>query len=287
MRSPVLPLLLVLACSGEVEPVRGLETRVHLDRTEVRVGDAVGVTIEIDAPEGFEVEVPAAPPSDERFLTEQVERLEPLWLPGGLRHRILWRLRARSVGEHHLPEIGVPLLRPDGRIDRLPIGGIPLPVRSVRSELPEREAYFDLRPPPTPRGSSAWVWVGAGGALLAGLAVFLLHRRSAGARELESDRVGPLALRALSGLDAALRTEDGRLLADQLAHVLREFVRDRWTVEGQGWTPEELPAEVDDPIAAALHRIDEARFARRPERGPLLEAVSAVQTHLANVGHSH
>ena len=123
MRTLALLCVALLACADEQASFEGIQTRLFVDRTEAQVGDAIGVTIEIETPEGFRLEKPAPPPPDERFLTESLEPLEPLEVPGGTQHRLLWTVRARSVGEHRLPHVDVPLVFPDGRTQALPVGG--------------------------------------------------------------------------------------------------------------------------------------------------------------------
>ena len=101
-------LVVTSGCTESTPEFRGIHTRIYVDRTEARVGDLLGVTVEVDTPEGFAVEAPDAPPSDEHFVTDRVERLRPVEIPGGVRHRILWSLRPRTVGDHRLPELSVP-----------------------------------------------------------------------------------------------------------------------------------------------------------------------------------
>ena len=48
-------LLALVGCEQPTAAIPGLQTRVYIDRTEARVGDAIGVTIEIETPEGFDV----------------------------------------------------------------------------------------------------------------------------------------------------------------------------------------------------------------------------------------
>jgi hypothetical protein len=283
MRGPTLGLALVavLACGEEATPVIGIETRIFVDRTEATVGDPIGVTIEIDTPEGFHVEPPASPPGDESFLSERVELLDPVWLSSGVRHRVVWTLRARSVGEHRLPELPVPISWPDGHIQPLPVGGIPLPVRSVREEVPGRQAYFDIRPAPPLRDRPAWVWVAAGAALLAAIG-FLLYRR-AGVGGGETDEPAPHLREALAGIQSALAETEPRALAARVGAVLGDLVRGRWSIGGEAWTPEELPNEVDEEIVTALRALEGERFSSRPRREIVLETCRAVQAHLADV----
>jgi len=75
---------------------------------------------------------------------------------------VLWTLRAKLVGEQSLPSLQIPLVHPEGRIEPLPVGGVPFAVVSVSAELPEREVFFDLRDPPPPQ--APWTAYYLGGA---------------------------------------------------------------------------------------------------------------------------
>ena len=262
-----------LACAGcdaQAPPRVGLQTRVVVDRTDTRVATPIGVTIEIETPEGFGVERPTPPPPDERFHTDSVERLEPVLVPGGMRFSLLWTLRARAPGDMRLPELSVPLVRPDGSVLALPIGGIPIRVDAVRSEFPERIAYFDIRPPPPDTGGlpREWLYGGAAAGLaLAGLAVFWLRQR---ARETGLPDPDALAARAAAALEEALGEDDARALATRLHGVLAELVATRFALASAAATPAELPAAVDRRMVAVLEGLDGARFSRAPERAAVL-----------------
>jgi hypothetical protein len=276
-----------LGCEERSVPMRGIQTRLYVDRTEVRVGDEIGVTIEIETPELFTVETPASPPSDERFFTERVQRLEPLGIPGGMRHRVVWTLRARTVGEHQLPELSIPLVRPDGAIQRLPVGAVPLPVVSIQEEIPGRTVYFDIQPPPPLEGGSVWGWLATGGTLLVALAGLLLYRRRITARPAPGPAPALLARETIGEIDRVLTETDPRALACRGVDVLGGFVERRWALEARGWTPEELPPEVDASIAAALRELEAVRFARAPRREPVFEALRTARTYLTHVSRNH
>lgn len=269
-----LGLALALGCAEEPRPRAGIETRVSVDRSEARVGDRVAVTVAIETPPGYRVELPG-PPIARAFETERVESLDPLRSPGALTHRLRWTLRAREVGDRELPALQVPLVRPDGTVQPLVVGGVPLPVRSVMAELPERRAVFDIRPPPPLAPSRLAAWLGGAAVLaaLAGLGVWALRRRRApepapDAREL--------ARAALAALERALLDRAGRLepreLASVLAAPLWELVATRFGVATEAATPAELPPDVDPELRAALHALECARFERAPAREPVVAA---------------
>jgi hypothetical protein len=268
------------ACAAEERGVPGIQTRVFVDRTEARVGDAVGVTIEIETPPGFRLDRPAPPAPDERFLTESLEPLEPLDVPGGRRHRLVWTVRARSVGEHRLPHVDVPLVFPDGRTKALPVGGVPLPVRSVRDELPDQETYFDIRPPPEVASRLTWVLIAAGaggfGALLA-LVLFLV-RRSGEAEPAPSGEA--LAREAIEAIEAALAEPDPRALAAGVATALYAYAGRRFEVETISAVPDELEARVDATLVDLLRGLDRARFGPDSARRRVLETASSARAYL-------
>jgi hypothetical protein len=253
-----------VACGEPAAPRLGIETRVFVDRAEARVGDPVGVTVEIDTPPGFAIEPPSAPPPNAGFATSQVEMLEPVPIEGGLRHRVLWTLLARDVGEHQLPELRVPLVHPDGRIQPLPAGGTPLAVRSVGAEFPGREAFFDIREAPVAAPSRAPFLVGAGVVAVLALlgAIVVRHRREVAAHAGPSPSA--LAHRTLAALDGVADQSDVRALAADIQAPVWRFVEARWDVPAVTSTPGELPTRVDTELAEVLQTLERARFVREP-----------------------
>ncbi len=268
--APLLAVALVASCAPEEPPVDGIQTRVFVDRSDARVGDLVGVTIEIETPANFAIEPPSAPAAGPGFVTQSVEALAPVETSRGLRHRVLWTLRARAVGDHSLPELQIPLVEPDGEIRPFPVGGLPLAVRSVRTELPERAVFFDIRdPPPTDPGRGP-LYIGAGVIAVAALLAALVVRHR---RELAAN-AGPdpiaLARRILAELDSARQEPEVRPLAARAQAALWHFVEARWNVLAAAATPAELPERVDPVVAEALGELECARFTRVPERARVL-----------------
>ncbi|MFI5314836.1 MAG: hypothetical protein ACHQ6T_03990 [Myxococcota bacterium] len=264
-----LALLLALAACGRAEPpALGLGARVTLDRSEARVGDPIGVTVEVETPAGYSLQAPPAPSSGP-FASESVELVAPIPVPGGLRHHLLWTLRAREVGDQSLPWIEIPLVRPDGNVQPLRVGGVPLAVRSVKADLPERAAVFDIRVAPPERPTPLWVWALA--ALGAGLAsaVFRALRRRARASEVRAGRVTTAGRAALVLLDGIESERDPRGAAARVRAALLGFVSGVWNVETSAVTPRELPAEVDGDIVQILGGLDAARFAASPAHAPI------------------
>jgi hypothetical protein len=280
MRALALVCTVLLACAGEEPSLQGIQTRLFVDRTEARVGDAVGVTIEIETPEGFRLEKPAPPAPNERFLTESLEPLEPLEVPGGTQHRLLWTLRARSVGEHRLPNVDVPLVFPDGRTEPLPVGGVPLPVRSVRDELPERDAYFDIRPPPDPTSGPIWALIAAGvgglGALL--VLTFAVARRRGAVEPPPSEEM--LAREAIEAIEAALAESEPRALASSVGLALYAFAGGCFEIETASAVPEDLETRVDARLVELLRELDRARFGPGLPRESVLETARTARAYL-------
>lgn len=256
--------LAIAACSGEAEPVRGLQVRVHLDRAQARVGDPVGVTVEIDTPPGFSVGRPDPPSGGGAFTTESIEPGPRLELPGGLRHRVLWTLRAKRVGDQSLPRLDVPLVHPEGRIVPLPVGGVPFEVASVIAELPEREVFFDLRDPPPPEAPRGAYYVGG-----ATLALLALVFGAAWWRRRHGVLGGPpdprvLAGEALAALRAADEIAEARPRADRFSAALRAYASERWALPGEGRIPTEFEPAVAEAIVDLMRRLDSERFAAAP-----------------------
>jgi hypothetical protein len=275
---------IVAACAETEPPAPTLRTRVAVDRTEMRVGDAVGVTVEVETPAGFSVEAPATPPPDENFVTESLERLDPVALPTGIRHRLLWRLRARSVGDRSLPSLQVPLVWPDGRTQPLPVGSIPLLVGSVRDEIPERDVFFDVQPAPESEARGRWVWLGGGLALAGLVGLVLVGRR----RRRSAPPAGPslLELRrsAAVALEEALSESDPRRLARCLALAVWGFVERRFGVDPRATTPQELPGAVDADLRELLVRLEGERFRRSPRRDQVLRLGREARQWFGDVG---
>src|SRR5262249_36012447 len=158
------------------------------------------VTVEVETPDGYTIQQPVAPGAD-AFESDGLELIPPVAVPGVLRHHLLWKVRAREVGDHALPWLDVPVVRPDGAVQPLRVGGVPLAVRSVVTELPAREAVFDIRAAPPDRPTPLWVWGLWALALGLGWLVFRgLRARARRARE-RAGRVAAAGRAALARLD--------------------------------------------------------------------------------------
>ena len=270
-------LLCALGCAADPAPAarQGLEARIALDRSEARVGDRLGVTIEVDVPAGFEVQTPFLPASA-AFLTDGIESAPA---PAGTHRRVLlWTVRPREVGDQRLPELAIPVTTPGGELQQLVLAGLPLRVLSVRPELPPREASFDIRPAPAleREGLPAWPWLGAL-ALAAALAWSAVRRsrsRSADPRQLARSSLAALA---------AARGAPPRAAASLGARALRAFAARRWEIDLEARTAGELGAPIAEALCAPLAALERARFARAPLASDVTSSLDAAAEYLSDV----
>ncbi len=273
-----------LGCRETVEVVSGIGARVTLDRSSASVGEPIGVTVEVETPAGFALQTPPAP-GDGPFASDSVRVIEPISTPTGLRHHLLWVVRAREVGDQTLPWLEIPLVRPDGAVQPLRVGGVPLAVRSVRAELPEREAVFDIRSAPPIEPTPLWVWALCAASV--GLAVlgWRALRRRARALQAQSSRIADAGQAALAALAEAERDGDARSFAERVRAALLAFVGGVWSVDTASATPSELPASVDRELVGILGTLELARFARRPALPPLTPLASQARERVRHVAN--
>ena len=280
----VLAAALALACDDVKTPEAGIGARVTVDRSVARVGDPIGVTIEIETPPGFTLQTPPAP-GDGPFASDSVTLVAPITTSAGLRHHLLWIVRAREVGDQTLPWLEIPLVQPDGAVRPLRVGGVPLAVRSMLAELPAREAVFDIRTAPPVEPTPLWVWaLVAAGLALAVLAVRALRRRAQTLRATTT-RLADVGRAALAELGEAERAADARVFAQRVRTALLDFVASVWTVDTTSATPAELPAAVDLELVRILHAVELARFAPWPALGPLAPLASKARERVRHVAN--
>lgn len=278
-------LALVTAACGEVAiPEPGIGARVTLDRSRARVGDPIGVTVEVETPDGFALQTPSAP-SDAAFASDSVRLVEPVRTDTGLRHHLLWVVRAREVGELALPWLEIPLLGSDGELRPLRVGGIPVSVRSVRADLPERAAVFDIRAAPAIAPTPVWVWIAVALAIAAGSTALRALRRRARALRQATTRLEATGRRALAELGDPDRDADARAAAGAMRAALLEFVAGVWGIDTSSATPAELPAAVDRELVRVLAALERARFAKRPRLEPVAELASTARERVRNVAN--
>lgn len=275
---------LAVAC-GDAAPVEpGIGARVTLDRSEARVGDPIGVTVEIETPPGFALQTAPAP-SDGPFASDSVTAIAPIVTPAGLRHHLLWIVRAREVGDLTLPWLEIPLVRPDGAVQPLRVGGVPLAVRSVRADLPAREAVFDIRTAPPVEPTPLWVWaLGVAGLALGILAVRAIRRRAQTLRAATT-KLEDAGRAAITRLAEAEQDADARAFAERVRDALLVFVAGVWSVDTSSATPAELPTAVDRELVNILSALELARFAPRPARAPLSPLASLARERVRHVAN--
>ena len=276
--------LALAACGRDVTPALGIGARVTLDRSETRVGEPIGVTVEVETPAGYALQTPPAPSTGE-FASDSVQLVPPIAVPGGLRHHLLWTVRARAVGEQELPWLDIPLVRPDGAVQALHVGGMPLPVLSVKADLPERAAVFDIRTAPPQKPVAPWVFALGAAAALAVVLGFRAARRRALAAEVAAGQVASAGRAALAALEGVEGDADARSFAGRVRAALLGFVAACWHLNTASVTPRELPAEVDGEIASILSGLERARFARRPERSGLADVAERARERVRHVAN--
>jgi len=280
----LLAALSALACREALEPASGIGARLALDRVETEVGDPVGVTIEIDTPEGYRVQTPPAPAGGP-FASDPVKLVPPIQIPGGLRHALLWTVRAREVGDQALPWLDIPLVRADGAVLPLRVGGVPLPVRSVRADAPRREAVFDLREAPPEPPTAWWVYALVLAGVVSALWLGRTLRRRARAAQARASRVGDAGRAALAALAEAESSDDARSFASRVRTALLGFIGRVWSVDTASATPEELGLPVDRELVRILSAVERARFAPRPELPPLLPLAGEARERVRHVAN--
>jgi hypothetical protein len=209
----------------------------------------------------------------------------PIATKAGLRHHLLWVVRAREVGDQTLPWLEIPLVRPDGAVQPLRVGGVPLAVRSVRADLPERTAVFDIRAAPPIAPTPIWVWtLGAAGIALAVLAGRALRRRAQVLRATTT-KLAEAGRAALTQLGEAEQSADARDFAERVRGALLIFVAGVWSVDTASATPDELPAAVDRELVRILQSLELARFAPRPALTPLAPLASEARERVRHVAN--
>jgi len=271
-----------LACADFREraqaPLEPFEVRSAVDRVEAYVGDSIGVSIELDLPDGYVASLPR-PDASAEFETEALEPVTPFRVEGGVRYAFKWRLRARSPGVQAIPSLRVPVrleapaptggssaspLSPaagsDGRAGDayadLRTASLPLNVRSVRAELAARDVLFDIRA--APRGSNEVTYAMLAGILVAfGWAGWAMLRSRPSVNSAQLERLREEILARLESAPDDITSERLR----DLRGMLRRFVQLRFGLQGASWTPAELSLGVDARTRALIAELEQVCFA--------------------------
>jgi hypothetical protein len=273
-----------VACGDAATIEPGIGSRITLDRSEARVGDPIGITVEVETPRGFALQTPPAP-SDGPFASDSVTAVAPIVTTTGLRHHLLWIVRAREVGDLILPWLEIPLVRPDGAVQPLRVGGVPLAVRSVRADLPAREVVFDIRTAPPVEPTPLWVWLLAAAGIATPILAVRALRRRAQALRAATTKVADAGRAALARLDAAEQDADARAFSERVRSALMAFVASVWSVDTSSSTPAELPPAVDRELVRILQALELARFAPRPVLTPLAPLASMARERVRHVAN--
>jgi len=170
-------------------------------------------------------------------------------------------------------------------VQLLRVGGVPLLVRSVRAELPAREAVFDIRTAPPDLPTPLWVWALAAAGL--GLAVFTVRaiRRRARVLRAATSALADAAQVALEALDEAERSADARGFAASVRAALLPFIARVWHVDAARATPAELTQPVDAEFVRILQTLELARFAPRPVLAPLQPLATQARERVRHVAN--
>jgi hypothetical protein len=158
-------------------------------------------------------------------------------------------------------------------------------VLSVKAQVPERAAVFDIRAAPPQEPIPFWAWALGAAAAVALVAGFRAARRRALAAEVAAGRIGTAGQAALAALEGVESDSDARSFAGRVRTALLGFVAACWSVNTASVTPRELPAEVDGEIAHILGGLDAARFARRPQRADLADVAERARERVRHVAN--
>jgi hypothetical protein len=292
----IMALLLLVA---DPEPGRQPVTaKATVSKTEVPIGEAFEVRVEVAGPPGTTWTFPA------ETGDESVElRIEPDAIPlePGAAQPTTRRYRAAAfaIDEVRVPSIAISYRTPDGSSGEARTEPIPLRVLSVLPKDPKQQALADVRPPVALAvGWPFWVAVTGALALAAGAAFFVVGRRRR-RRSAEAPRAAEVppdaeALASLARLEASglLASDDLRAFYIDLSEVVKRYLERRLAAPVLEMTSSETAVFLrDHPKArdvAALVRdlttaADRVKFARGrglqdEARRHLREARSAVQT---------
>lgn len=289
------PLSALLACALVTAPAAAQQVRSALTADTVRVGDVLGVAVQVDLPRGAELIVPdtLALSGDLENAARKRVRVDSL-ADGTLRHLVTYPITVWRPGQFPLPAIQVMVRSARGE----QVLDAPLPVVNVLSVLPADTTGVEAKPPRDVWGASRLWWPLAVLALLvlAALAVLIWwwrRRRPSVERLVEPmvPAIPPLewALAELARIRGSgwLERGDYRRFYSALSETLRRYTA---LLDGS-WSTDLTTRELDlrmrqsnaEPGAlhAILDRADFVKFARhQPDRESAAQDLEAAQRWL-------
>ena len=240
----------------------------------VRVGEPVTLRLEVDLPAGSVPHFPELTITNPGASLAQVH-LEPM--------AVEYVFTFWELGRVVLPGIPVKIVAPDGSEKIIQTDSLSILVASVLSgqEQDIREIK-GMIPVILTSARSIWFRIGLGVVLLGVIALIWRSRRQtrlAQARRDEKLRPDAVARKALDRLKAVpYRPEQAGEYYLELSRLLRRYLEQRLLFRALEMTTSEikdlLPAELDDPAAAALigqvlEQSDLAKFAGQPQPADL------------------
>ena len=267
-----------------------------------RLGDALRLTLVVEAAAGVTVDMPAFGDALGRFAIIDYAPREEATADGGTRLAQHYTLQAPMSGRQRIPRLRVEYVDerdPDAdstRVRELLTDELSFDVASVLPEgaigeqlRPAREALPALEGPWLRRH---WPWL-AGGvvalALLATVVVVWLRRAEARARETAFDRASARLDRLRrQGVPDAAHMDDWYV---ELSDIVRRYIEARFGLHAPERTTEEFLAEAGrsaalsrphrELLSAFLERCDRVKFARySPGVGESEEALALAQRFL-------
>lgn len=262
-----------------------------------RLGDALRLSLVVEADAGVTVDMPAFGDALGRFAIVDYAPREEAAADGGVRSSQHYTLQAPMSGRQRIPRLRVEFVderdpsAKDRRARELLTEELSFEVASV---LPEGAVGDELRPPrpalPALQGpwlQRHWPWLAGGVAAVAalgGLAFAWLRRAEARARETAFDRAAARLDRLRrQGLPDAAGLDAWYV---ELSDIVRRYIEARFGLRAPERTTEEFlaeagrSAELSPPhrelLSAFLERCDRVKFARYSPRADESEEALAV-----------
>lgn len=228
---------------------------VHLktDRREMTLADRFTLTLEAEAPETYDIELPAFGAKLEKFLIKDAVTRDPVLLDGGrVRLSRTYTLEPVVSGEYTIAPMTVHFTekdKPKGKKHDLETPEITITVTSL---LPKDVAALDvediLPPENLPPPSRTWLWITLAVLLAGGILAGLVLRRRRGGGEARIPRrpAHEIAYEALRELVAEDLVAQGRIkeFYRRISTILRVYIEDRFDLHAPERTTEEFLQEL-------------------------------------------